>query len=276
MIPEIEPKVFYNQYFQKSPKENDIIMSFSGRNFIMKNTPEGIIYPRVSDFLKINPRALDSLLYLFCVDDESCFLWCGGFDEVPDGFEVWNINDFRMVGSHEDYLKVFSARHLHVWYTDNKFCGRCGKPTSIGTKERNLLCECGNMIFPKIMPAVIVAVRNGDKILMTRYRNRPGVSWALVAGFVEFGETAEQCVAREVMEETGLKVKNITYYKSQPWGVDQDLLLGFYCDVDGDDTIRLDNEELSEGKWFERKEIEPRERLQSLTATMIEEFRNSF
>lgn len=273
MIPEIFPKVFSNEYLLLEPKDSDLVMSFKGRNLIMKDENKSVVFPTVKDYLEINKDAKEKLLYLFKIDDESCFLWLGDFDCIPKDFEIWNLVDFRAVGSTEDYLKAFTARHLHMWYMDNKFCGRCGKPTTIGTKERNLLCECGNMIFPKIMPAVIVGVRNKDKLLRTRYKNRPGTNWALVAGFVEIGETAEECVAREVMEETGLKVKNITYYRSQPWGMDQDLLLGFFCDVDGDDTIRLDNEELSEGKWFTREEIEKSDRLQSLTATMTEEFR---
>ncbi len=136
---------------------------------------------------------------------------------------------------------------------------------------------CDNLIFPNICPAVIVAVKNGDKLLMSQYANR-GVtkSYALIAGFCEIGETAEETVSREVMEEVGLKVKNIQYYNTQPWGFDADLLLGYTCEVDGDAEITLDQNELKMARFFTRDEI-PYAGNQgnqvSLTATMIEAFR---
>ena len=93
--------------------------------------------------------------------------------------------------------------------------------------QRMLQCPCcANMVFPKIAPAVIVGVTHGDKILMTKYAGREYKRYALIAGFTEIGETAEETVKREVMEEVGLTVKNIRYYKSQPWGFDSNLLLG--------------------------------------------------
>lgn len=87
--------------------------------------------------------------------------------------------------------------------------------------------KCGNLIYPKIAPAVIVAVTRGDQILMTRYQGRDYKGYALIAGFTEIGETAEDTVRREVMEEVGLQVKDLRYYGSQPWGADANLLLGF-------------------------------------------------
>ncbi|EEP28764.1 hydrolase, NUDIX family [Shuttleworthella satelles DSM 14600] len=145
----------------------------------------------------------------------------------------------------------------------------------MGSREREMICpNCGNPVYPKIMPAVIVAVTNGDRILMTKYRNRGIGYYALVAGFVEIGETFEDTVRREVMEETGLTVKNIRYYKSQPWGIADDLLAGFYCDLDGDDAIRMDEEELSEAAWFERGQIEGQPDHLSLTNEMMLTFRD--
>ena len=142
-------------------------------------------------------------------------------------------------------------------------------------KERMLYCkECGNMEYPKICPAVIVGVTDKDRILMSKYAGRAYKHYALIAGFTEIGETVEQTVAREVMEEVGLKVKNIRYYKSQPWAFSDTLLMGFYCDLDGDDTIRLDENELAVAQWFERKEIPEPVSLESLTNEMIIQFKN--
>ena len=132
--------------------------------------------------------------------------------------------------------------------------------------------QCGNMIFPKIAPAVIIAVTNGDKLLLSKYAGRAYTRYALLAGFVEIGETGEQTVQREVMEEVGLKVKNIRYYKTQPWGVESDLLLGYYCDLDGDDTVHLDENELSMAGWYDRNNLPAHDDGISLTREMIRVF----
>jgi NAD+ diphosphatase len=113
-----------------------------------------------------------------------------------------------------------------------------------------------------VVPAVIVglikrgASRDEDEILLTKYNGRSDVPYyALIAGFTEIGETFEQTVAREASEETGLKVKNISYYKSQPWGVVDDILAGFYCELDGSDEIVRDEDELSVAEWVRRENV---------------------
>ena len=131
---------------------------------------------------------------------------------------------------------------------------------------------CGYVAYPRIMPAVIVGVKNGDQLLLTRYRT--GFAYnAFIAGFTEIGETVEETVMREVMEETGIRVKNIRYYKSQPWGTANDLLLGFYCEVDGNDTITMDCQELKYAKWVQREEIVLQPGDFSLTNEMMRRFK---
>ena len=117
-----------------------------------------------------------------------------------------------------------------------------------------------------------MAVTKGDALLVTRYRNGYNHN-ALVAGFTEIGETLEQTVAREVMEETGLKVKNIRYYKSQPWGIAQDILVGFFCEAEGDDKIRMDENELKYAEWVPRDEITLQPDSISLTNDMMKVFK---
>ena len=150
-------------------------------------------------------------------------------------------------------------------------------PLEHDVNERMMHCpRCGNMIFPRINPSVIVAVTHGDYLLLTQYANRPGATrTALIAGFTEFGETAEQTVHREVMEEVGLKIKNLRYYKSQPWGISGGgLLLGYWCELDGDETIHLDNFELADGAWVSREELrrDYRDNGVALTSEMIARF----
>lgn len=265
MVPEIYPQKFHNEYYNISPKPSDKVMSFIGRYFICNYNNE-ICIPAVSDF----PEGI--LVYLFKIDDISYFLWQGE-NYIPNGYEKLELQKIRSIGNTKNYLEIYTAWHLNVWYRDNSYCGRCGALTKIGQKERNILCDCGNIIFPKIMPAVIVGVRSGNKLLMTRYANRAYKGLALIAGFIEIGETAEEAVIREVKEETDIDVENVKYYCSQPWGIDQDLLLGFFCDAVGKSDIHLDKEELAVGEWVDRSDIPIQERTDSLTATLMESFR---
>jgi NAD+ diphosphatase len=166
-----------------------------------------------------------------------------------------------------------TAWHLFVWYRNNRFCGRCGTATEHDGKERMMRCpKCGNMIFPKISPAVIIAATDGDRLLLSKYAGRNFTRFALIAGYTEIGETLEQTVRREVMEEVGLRVKNIRYYKSQPWGVDGNVLMGFYCDLDGDDTIHIDENELAMAEFYDRHNLPAQDDGISLTREMIRVF----
>ena len=131
---------------------------------------------------------------------------------------------------------------------------------------------CGNTIYPRISPAAIIAVTDGDRLVLSKYAGRAYTRFALIAGFLEIGETAEEGVAREVMEEVGLKVKNIRYYKSQPWGIAGNLLLGYFCDLDGSDEIHLDEQELASAAWFDRSDLPAKDDGISLTREMIRIF----
>ena len=248
-----------------------------------------------------------SLIYLFSIDDRQYFLYASqgmrrvhvaqgtqhtqetqGIQQTPasnavadlhlPGYDFMKIFEIRRKKPQHRVFAAETAFHLYGWYRDNAFCGRCGQPTVADGQERMLRCpSCGNMIFPKIAPAVIVAVTRGDEILLTTYANREYKRYALIAGFTEIGETAEETVQREVMEEVGLRVKNIRYYKSQPWGFDSNLLLGFYCEVDetaeGSDEIRMDEKELATAEWVKREDMPEYPEEISLTHEMMMRFK---
>ena len=130
-------------------------------------------------------------------------------------------------------VACITASQLYDWYRAHQFCGRCGAPAQQDAVERAMRCPaCGGLVYPTISPAVIVAVTHGDRLLLTKYSQtaRPGTvrNYALIAGFAEIGEPLEGTVRREVMEEVRLPVKNIRYYKSQPWRITRSLLSGFY------------------------------------------------
>lgn len=216
-----------------------------------------------------------------CVSDEtrvdinpgSC---ASGHAEDAGEYSVETLRVLRRTKPKEECYAGETAYHLYVWYRDNSFCGRCGEHLEYSHKERAMICpSCGNVVYPKIAPAVIVGILNssGDKIVMTRYAGREYKGHALVAGFCEIGETAEDTVRREVLEEVGLHVRYIRYYKSQPWGFDSNLLFGYYCTADEDEPIHMDDGELAKAVWVSRDEIGEEERNLSLTAEMIMHFK---
>ena len=194
---------------------------------------------------------------------------------LPEGYDFAPVRKLRTKEVHPKY-RIFTGItgfQLSNWYKNNRFCGRCGSKTVHSTTERALKCpSCGHVIYPRIVPAVIVGVCNGDEILVTKYRTG-FAHYALVAGFTEIGETLEETVQREVMEETGLHVKNIRYYKSQPWSFSDTLLMGFFCDLDGEEEINLDREELAMAEWFDREKMPVEREDLSLTNDMMMAFK---
>lgn len=283
MIQDIAPKTMLNQYVYCKPEPEDKIFIFYGNNvrtdrILIKHTDEvHIAVPSYGDLLASGwTMDEEQLVYLFAIDEEKFFLLNNeGKEEILiDGF-VYETNRVYMNMNIHGYLALAgsTAYHLFTWYRDNTFCGRCGHRTKIFEKERAISCpDCGNLIFPKIMPAIIVAVRDGDRLLCSRYTGREFKGVALIAGFCEIGETLEQTVAREVFEETGIRVKNIQYFGNQPWGLACDLLVGFYCDVDGSTEIHIDPNELQEALFIPRDEIPVPEHTTALTATLIDAF----
>lgn len=277
MIQDIAPRELRIEYEEKKPKKSDLICVFSGREILIRIDENGISLPSLGE-LQLSEEALRYLLSTAEIEGalhQSLFLYRGEERPEIEGYSYQEIRRSRGKKPEELAFALATAYHLSVWYRNNRFCGRCGQKMIHDQQERMVKCpSCGNMVYPKLMPAVIVGVTRGDKILVSRYAGRAYKGYALIAGFCEIGESFEQTVRREVMEEVGLKVKNIRYYKSQPWGFDQDLLAGFFCEAVGDPTIHMDENELSYAEWISREEMEQtmHDRV-SLTGEMMECFR---
>lgn len=284
MIQDIFPDKLYNQYdVNASPSENSPVYIFR-RDSLLINTEGGFrlpSYSELSEYLAENDGA--KIIFLFRINEEKRFLLLpplSGEEMQFEGvvhFSYRKIFDIRMSGlcSKTELFAITTAYHLSVWYNSNRFCGRCAAPLELSKKERALVCpHCKNTVYPRINPAVIVAVTDHDRILLTKYRGRADVPfYALIAGFVEIGETLEETVQREVMEEAGLRVKNIRYYKSQPWGKASDILSGFFCDVDGSTDITMEEDELSVAEWYDRDKVIGQPDDMSLTNEMMMVFK---
>lgn len=275
MLHDIAPLTFSNVFAIKTPKEGDLMFLFQEGKPVLYGTEGQLSVPTYGVIKTHCPQGLEQAIYLCSVGEVNGFLLPSDLG-APEGFATETMGFFRSVNpSWHGHMGV-TAHHLYQWYRYNQFCGGCGGKMEPSTLERSMVCpQCGFTDYPKICPAVIVAVKDGNRLLLTKYANRITTRYALIAGFCEIGEPVEQTVRREVMEEVGLKLKNLTYYKSQPWGFSESLLFGFFADLDGDSTITLDRQELSVGEWVERQDIpSDTENSLSLTYTMMQAFKN--
>ena len=145
-----------------------------------------------------------------------------------------------------------AGRALQIlnWERNNRFCGRCGERMEPRLDERSMRCPaCGFLQYPRLSPAVIVAVTRGESLLLAHNKRFPSGRYSLLAGFVEPGETFEECVSREIFEEVGIRVRNIRYVSSQPWPFPDSLMVGFSAEWESGE-LQPDGVEIAEADWF--------------------------
>ncbi|MBQ9160264.1 MAG: NAD(+) diphosphatase [Methanobrevibacter sp.] len=174
------------------------------------------------------------------------------------------------------YLMATRAVLVRDWYINHQYCGRCGTKTVLDENDMALKCpSCGQMHYSRIAPAIIVAIRKGDELLMAKHSYHETIRYALIAGFVEAGESIEEAVHREVAEEVGIKIKNLKYQKSQSWPFPNSLMLAFTAEYDSGD-IKVDGDEILKAKWFKKDEIIRYDSDISISDWLIQNFIESF
>lgn len=276
MIQDISPKIFHNEFHDEQPNTvphaEERVLVYDGSLTLVRYDGDGrLTYPTVADF-----RDADiGYTYLFSIDDKAYFL-----GEVRDGFipEGFSFQPMKIFRTAEPMVRSFAGvtgHSLYEWYGAHVYCGRCGGKMEKDHKERMVRCpKCGLTVYPRISPGVIVGVINNGRILMSKYAGGSYRRYALIAGFTEIGESVEETVHREVMEEVGIRVKNLRFYKSQPWPFSNSLLMGFFCDLDGDSRLTLQEDELSEAGWFGPEDVPDDIEHIALTSEMMTVFKN--
>lgn len=287
MLQDIQPYEYKNDFAWVKPEPGDYILLYRGDSVYLKGTSlndakdfsDAIAFPTFSDLcLNLEGDEL-TCIYLFSVGSETYFL-ADISSEVIEEKGKQGFGHFEKLSN----LHLFGAKHrafagivgyeYFTWYDTRRFCGRCASTLVHDQVERMMRCpECGCMEFPKLFPAVIIAITHENRVLVSKYAAREYKRYALIAGFSEMGETIEQTVHREVMEEVGLKVKNLRYYKSQPWPFSSSLLMGFFCELDGSDVITLDEHELESAEWLDRQDLPTEDADYSLTRDMMRALR---
>lgn len=273
MIQEIFPHRFSNHYVSyKNIGEKDYIFHFNENLLLLKTNGDDFEIPQKKDFSDITDKT--DKVFLFTLDDTPCFLVWDNLKADKPNFIYKEISIFRNIRQKEIAWISIVAFHLMNWYSQNKFCGKCGSRTQQKPNERAIICpDCKTVVFPKISPAIIVAITCNNKILLARNLNFPGNWYSLIAGYVDIGESFEEALIREVKEEVGVDIKNIHYYKSQPWPLSGSVMIGFIAEADETQPISIDEKEIADAAWFTRENLPDHPSIISVAGEMIEKFK---
>ena len=210
--------------------------------------------PLVFGDLKYLQGSSDDNMFFEEKHTDICVLGLPQTVSLPESFETTTLRNYFAEHGEEEALPYFRAKALYEWLGKTRYCPICGTRLEPGTSEEetSLVCpNCHNIIFPRIEPCIIVLVNRGDDILLALHRNRISKYYSCIAGFMEAGESAEQAVRREIMEETGICVRNIRYFGSQSWPFPSQLMLGFTAEYESGE-IHVQESELQRAAWFPR------------------------
>ena len=199
------------------------------------------------ELLRLNPINAQCIGTLH---EQECFIAHLDDETMPEEFFWKKVRP--LYGNMEDECFGFACRALHIinWMKTSKFCGCCGTPMKVSQQELAMQCSsCGHIVYPRISPAIIVAVTKDDQILLARSNRFPPNRYSVIAGFVEPGESLEDCVQRELKEEVGVEVHSIRYFGNQPWPFPDSLMIAFTAQC-STEKITIDNQEIVEAGWF--------------------------
>jgi NAD+ diphosphatase len=191
--------------------------------------------------------------------------------EPPEGFAAVGLRG--LLGRTAQSLFYLAGRALQIvdWSENNQYCGRCGSATKDHKSDRAKVGGCGLITYPRLSPSIIVLVTRGKEMLLARNANWPAGMYSTLAGFVEAGESIEQTVHREVMEEVGLEVKNLRYFGSQSWPFPNSLMLGFHAEYKSGDIV-CQPEEIADAQWFTENTLPQTPPKTAISGWLIHEF----
>ncbi|TVR60289.1 MAG: NAD(+) diphosphatase [Spirochaetaceae bacterium] len=243
---------------ERHPDDRDPVFCFVGDRLLV--TAADV---RVPVFSELAGLRVSRLQYFGTLHDSPCFL-CE-MPDFDDGIETdADRTNVRAGGTLRDLFGVLDdntlatasrAFQILAWDRSSGFCPACGSPTRCSNHERGKTCtSCAYSQYPRVVPAMIVAVVRDAKILLARAANRSRVFYSVLAGFVEPGESLEECVRREIHEEVGISVRNITYFASQSWPFPHSLMVAFTAEW-ASGEIRPDPAEIAEAAWYGPDEI---------------------
>jgi NAD+ diphosphatase len=233
-----------------TPSARDLWFVFQRDRLLLKESDNGRRIPCAEELAQIKPAPIHSQ-YLGALDGRPCYAAeLANENPVLEGFQLKGLRETFGQLAEELIWIAGRANQLVDWSRNHQFCGQCGHPTEDKSEERAKICPaCGLVNYPRLSPAVIMAVVKGDRLLLASNKRFKSGFYSVLAGFVEPGETLEECVAREIKEEVGISVKNIRYFGSQPWPFPNSLMVGFLADYAGGE-IKADPSEIADAAWY--------------------------
>ena len=260
---------------QKDENSSSLCFAFKNRELLLIGNEGDYRLPSMKemdelDYTGIRTQYLGELKEISCYSMEldgskySENLMSGDPFETQSAADVCKLSEStcfvglrELNGILEENLAMLAGKAVHImeWDKNTLYCGRCGSETALKEEERAKQCpECGFTSFPKISPAIIVLIEKENKVLLARSPHFPQGRYSIIAGFVEPGESIEQAVVREVMEEVGVNVRNVRYFGSQPWPFPDSLMIGFTAEH-AEGEIKVDGVEIEDAGWFRADEI---------------------
>lgn len=250
------------------------IVLFSGDDLLIRHPHNTFELPMATDYPDLNKLGYKGFLFAHTDSEEFILYDIKEIDKselVTSKWQFVSFRDCRDAYKHPHYIEATMALQYLHWLRNHRFCGHCGHQLGEANTDRSLTCSaCHHILYPYMGLAVIVAIRKDDKILLAHNSNFPENFYSVIAGFVDSGETLEKAVAREVMEEVGIKVKNIKYFGSQPWPFPNSLMIGFTADYDSGE-VTPDNIEIHHADWFDIKNLPDIPHHYSIARQMIDD-----
>lgn len=245
---------------------------FRGDELLVKGAGGETDIPRSADIAKLKQNLRRSQFLSRFNGGPSSLAEADKDMKTPEGMSFQELRS--LLGLLDEELFSLAGRAFQVlhWDRTHRFCGRCGSETEQKMDELAKECpQCGLVTYPEVTPAIIVAVTKGREILLARARRSKGNFWSVLAGFVEPGETFEDCVRREVREEVGIDVGNVRYFGNQPWPFPHSLMVGFTADYAGGE-IKIDEAEIIDARWFGAADIPQIPRTGTIARQLIDWF----
>jgi len=250
--PAIQPPV--------EPPERSLWFVFRGSELLVTAAPATALpHCNHPNTLGMMPQRIQ---YLGVLGQEHCFSAEAAAETAAPLGWVWQ-GLRALFGVLDEARFALAGRALQIvdWDRTHQYCGACGRATAARTSERSRQCPgCGLVVYPRLAPAVMGLVRREKELLLARAPRFPKDMYSALAGFVEPGETLEQCLEREVYEEVGIKVRNVRYFASQPWPFPHSLMIAFFADY-ASGEIQIDGAEIEDARWFDVENFENLPRL---------------
>jgi len=238
---------------------------FIGEQLLLQQKEENLSVP----FGAEPPLPVLTLQKVTMYDGRQCFAAESSVVELPEGFITVPLRKSFLMIESSLYEMAGKSFQILFWDKHSQFCPVCGTKTQQLLPIMKVCPNCHFELYPTVSTAILVLIRKGNSILLVHSRNFKGNFYGLVSGFLEAGESLEQCVTREVMEETSLTIKNLTYFGNQTWPYPNNLMVGFIADYESG-TIKLQEDELSAGEFFTLSKLPEIPTKPSLARSMID------